>query len=102
MLRDASATALYGTRAKNGVIVITTKRGKSGQLRVNYAGNFSTSLRPTYNQFDILDSRNELSIYRELYEKGLVDITTSVRAENYGVLGKMFDQISSKTDQLGA
>ena len=36
VLRDASATALYGTRAKNGVIVITTKRGKSGQLRVSY------------------------------------------------------------------
>ena len=94
VLRDASATALYGTRAKNGVIVITTKRGKSGQLRINYAGNFSTSLRPTYNQFDILDSRNEVSIYREAYEKGLVDITTAVRAENYGVLGKMFNLIS--------
>ena len=96
VLRDASATALYGTRAKNGVIVITTKRGKSGQLRVNYAGNFTTSLRPTYRQFDILNSQNEVSIYRELYEKGLVDVTTAVRAENYGVLGKMFNQISNK------
>lgn len=94
VLKDASATALYGTRAKNGVIVITTKRGRSGGLRVNYSGNFTTRLRPTYNQFDILDSQNELSIYREMYEKGLVDITTSVRAEDYGVLGKMFNLIS--------
>ncbi|MGB3779230.1 MAG: SusC/RagA family TonB-linked outer membrane protein [Tunicatimonas sp.] len=101
VLRDASATALYGTRAKNGVIVITTKRGKSGQLRVNYAGNFSTSLRPTYNNFDILDSRNELSIYRELYEKGLIDVTTAVRAENYGVLGKMFNQLNEKQINWG-
>ncbi len=101
VLRDASATALYGTRAKNGVIVITTKRGKSGQLRVNYAGNFSVSLRPTYEQFDILDSRNEMSIYREMYEKGLIDITTAVRAENYGVLGKMFNQISNKQINWG-
>jgi TonB-linked SusC/RagA family outer membrane protein len=51
-------------------------------------------LRPTYNQFDILDSESEMSIYRELYEKGLVDITTSVRAQNYGSLGKMFALIS--------
>ena len=94
VLKDASATALYGTRAKNGVIVITTKRGKSGQLRVNYAGNFSTNLRPEYRQFDILNSGDEMSIYREMYEKGLIDITTSVRAQNYGVLGKMFTQIS--------
>jgi TonB-linked SusC/RagA family outer membrane protein len=101
VLRDASATALYGTRAKNGVIVITTKRGKSGQLRVNYAGNFSFRIRPNYNQFDILDSQNEMSIYREMYEKGLVDVTTAVRAENYGVLGKMFNLINEKQINWG-
>ena len=94
VLKDASATALYGTRAKSGVIVITTKRGKSGQTRVNYSGNFSIHLRPSYAQFDILNSADEMSIYREMYEKGLVDITTSVRAQNYGALGKMFALIS--------
>ncbi len=94
VLRDASATALYGTRAKNGVIVINTKKGRSGVTRVNYAANFSLNLRPTYNQFDILNSGEEMSIYREMYEKGLIDITTSVKAQNYGVLGKMFSEIS--------
>jgi TonB-linked SusC/RagA family outer membrane protein len=94
ILKDASATALYGTRAKNGVIVITTKKGKSGQTRVNYAGSFSIHLRPTYNQFDILNSVDEMSVYREMYEKGIVDITTSVKAQNYGSLGKMFALIS--------
>ena len=94
VLKDASATALYGTRAKSGVIVITTKRGKSGQTRVNYSGNFSIHLRPSYSQFDILNSVDEMSVYREMYEKGLVDITTSVKAQNYGSLGKMFAQIS--------
>ncbi|MEX2233865.1 MAG: SusC/RagA family TonB-linked outer membrane protein [Cyclobacteriaceae bacterium] len=94
VLKDASATALYGTRAKSGVIVITTKRGRSGQTRVNYSGNFSIHLRPSYSQFDILNSVDEMSVYREMYEKGLVDITTSVRAQNYGALGKMFALIS--------
>ena len=94
ILKDASATALYGTRAKNGVIVITTKKGRSGKLRINYSGNFTGSLRPTYDQFDILNSKDEMSIYREMYEKGLVDITTSVKAQNYGPLGKMFSLIS--------
>jgi TonB-linked SusC/RagA family outer membrane protein len=94
ILKDASATALYGTRAKNGVIVIKTKKGKSGQTRINYSGNFSLHLRPDYSQFDILNSEGEMSVYRELYEKGLLDITTSVKAQNYGSLGKMFTLIS--------
>ncbi len=94
VLKDASATALYGTRAKNGVIVITTKKGKSGGLRINYSGNASFHLRPSYRQFDILNSADEMSIYREMYEKGLVDIGTSVKAKNYGSLGKMFALIS--------
>jgi TonB-linked SusC/RagA family outer membrane protein len=94
VLKDASATALYGTRAKNGVIVITTKKGRSGQTRVSYSGNFSFHLRPSYSQFDIMNSVDEMSVYRELHEKGLVDITTSVKAQNYGSLGKMFTLIS--------
>jgi TonB-linked SusC/RagA family outer membrane protein len=94
ILKDASATALYGTRAKNGVIVITTKKGKSGATKVSYSGNYSFHLRPTYKQFDIMNSGDEMSVYRELYEKGLIDITTSVRAQNYGALGKMFNLIS--------
>lgn len=94
VLKDASATALYGTRAKNGVIVITTKKGKSGQTRVSYSGNLSFHLRPSYSQFDIMNSVDEMSVYRELYEKGLVDIGTSVRAQNFGALGKMFSLIS--------
>jgi TonB-linked SusC/RagA family outer membrane protein len=96
ILKDASATALYGTRAKNGVIVITTKRGKSGVTKVNYAGSFSMHLRPTYNQFDIMNSGDEMSVYREMYEKGLIDITTAVKAQNYGAMGKMFNEIADQ------
>ncbi len=95
ILKDASATAIYGARAANGVIVITTKRGKSGQLRVNYNVNFSAKLRPTYNQFDLLNSAEELSVYRELSQKGIVDISTAVQARNYGSLGKMFTLIAN-------
>ncbi len=44
VLKDASATAIYGSRASNGVIIITTKKGKEGQkLKVNYSGNVSMS-----------------------------------------------------------
>jgi TonB-linked SusC/RagA family outer membrane protein len=101
ILKDASATAIYGARAANGVIVITTKRGRSGALQVNYSGNFSFKLRPTYEQFDLLNSAEEMSVYRELFEKGLVDISTSVRAQNFGAMGKMFTQIANHELEWG-
>jgi TonB-linked SusC/RagA family outer membrane protein len=101
ILKDASATAIYGARAANGVIVITTKRGKSGALKVSYSGKFSAQLRPTYNQFDLLNSAEEMSVYRELYEKGLIDITTSVRQQNYGAMGKMFTLIADHELEWG-
>ncbi|MEP2027051.1 MAG: SusC/RagA family TonB-linked outer membrane protein [Reichenbachiella sp.] len=94
ILKDASATAIYGARAANGVIVITTKRGKSGALRISYSGNYSVKLRPTYSQFSLLNSAEEMSVYREMAQKGLIDITTSVRAQNYGAIGKMYTQIA--------
>jgi iron complex outermembrane receptor protein len=43
VLKDASATAIYGSRASNGVIIITTKTGKSGKTKFNYTGNVSIS-----------------------------------------------------------
>jgi TonB-linked SusC/RagA family outer membrane protein len=101
ILKDASATAIYGARAANGVIVITTKRGSSGALQVNYSSNFSLKLRPTYNQFNLLNSAEEMQIYRELSEKGLIDITTAARSQNYGALGKMFALIASHDLEWG-
>jgi TonB-linked SusC/RagA family outer membrane protein len=101
ILKDASATAIYGARAANGVIVITTKRGKSGALKVSYSANYSAKLRPTYNQFDVLNSAQEMSVYRELADKGMVDITTSVRAQNYGALGKMYAEIANHDLEWG-
>ncbi|WP_316635190.1 TonB-dependent receptor [uncultured Flavobacterium sp.] len=43
VLKDASATAIYGSRASNGVIIITTKKGKAGDIKVSYNGNFQVS-----------------------------------------------------------
>ena len=52
VLKDASATAIYGSRASNGVILITTKKGKSGKAKVSYNG--SASLITKRNSVDML------------------------------------------------
>ncbi|AXT60209.1 SusC/RagA family TonB-linked outer membrane protein [Aquimarina sp. AD10] len=102
ILKDASATALYGARAKNGVIVITTKTGKKGKLRINYNNNFSYRLRPRYTNFNVLNSQQELSVYSELVQKGLIDLTTAQRAESFGVLGQYFNLRRTNDVEIGA
>ena len=71
ILKDASATAIYGTRAANGVIVITTKRGKQGRVRLTYSGSVGLMDRPRYRDFNLMNSRERVEVSREIYEKGL-------------------------------
>ncbi|MBQ9399690.1 MAG: TonB-dependent receptor [Bacteroidales bacterium] len=52
ILKDASAAAIYGSRASNGVIMITTKKGSAGKIKVNYNG--STSVKQNYQFFNMM------------------------------------------------
>lgn len=69
VLKDASATALYGTKAANGVIVITTKRGKEGKPTIRYNNNFTYKLRPRYTDksVDVMNSKERIQLSRELF-----------------------------------
>ncbi len=73
VLKDASATALYGTRAANGVIVITTKQGKQGAPRVSYSftGTLSPRSRYTDRSVYVMNSRERIDYSREIIERGL-------------------------------
>lgn len=44
VLKDASATAIYGSRGANGVVIITTKKGKAGKPTISYNGSFTVGL----------------------------------------------------------
>lgn len=57
--KDAAATAIYGSRAANGVVFITTKRGKSGQVRVNYDG--WVGLSETYRRPSVLNAKDYIA-----------------------------------------
>ncbi len=95
ILKDAAATALYGARAMNGVIVITTKKGKAGKPVVAYTGNFSTQLKPSYNNYDILNSADQMSMYAELERKGFLQISDIANAPNSGVYGKLAELVNT-------
>ncbi len=63
VLKDAAASAIYGNRAANGVILITTKRGKQGKMQVEYSGYFAVQ-KATYLP-EILNSYEHAMLYNE-------------------------------------
>ena len=71
VLKDASATAIYGSKASNGVIVVTTKKGTPGRVSVNYTANLSVRERPTYDIYDYMNSYERIQFSKEAYEAGV-------------------------------
>lgn len=73
VLKDASATAIYGSRASNGVILITTKKGNLSQkLRVGYSGNFSISSPD--DRVSVMGADEYRSLVTERYGEGSVQV----------------------------
>ncbi|WP_018628314.1 SusC/RagA family TonB-linked outer membrane protein [Niabella aurantiaca] len=93
ILKDAAATSMYGARAMNGVVVITTKKGRNtqGRAAINYTGNFTTFLKPSYSQFDIMNSAEQMSVMLELENKGYFNHSQVSRAATGGVFYKMYN-----------
>ena len=71
ILKDASATAIYGAQGANGVVLITTKHGKAGDAKFSYDGMFAVSRQNS--RIDMMDLRQFSEYYNDLAEQGLVD-----------------------------
>jgi TonB-linked SusC/RagA family outer membrane protein len=94
ILKDGSATSIYGARAMAGVIVVTTKKGRSGQHRINYTGEYTLRLKPSYNNFNIMNSQDQMAIYQELEQKGWLNYSRLANASDSGVYGKMYQLLT--------
>lgn len=82
MLKDASATAIYGARGANGVIIITTKRGKESAPRVTYDGYVSMQMRPQY--LDIMDGSQFVALQQDILSASDMEKTYFGYSENLG------------------
>lgn len=71
VLKDASATAIYGSKAANGVIVITTKRSKASKMSVSYNGTYTIGQKPSYGLYDLMNSQEKMQLSKEIYEEKL-------------------------------
>jgi TonB-dependent SusC/RagA subfamily outer membrane receptor len=86
ILRDGSATSIYGARAMAGVIVITTKKGKAGRSSINYTGEFTWRLKPNYRDYNIMNSQEQMSVYQEMETKGWLGLASSIQCCQYWYL----------------
>ncbi|WP_293888045.1 MULTISPECIES: SusC/RagA family TonB-linked outer membrane protein [unclassified Sphingobacterium] len=88
VLKDAAATAIYGSRGANGVILVTTKKGRAGQVQLNYEGSFGA--QNVLKQIEVLNAHD----FAILRNEALYDANPNLGAFQY----------SSQTeiDQLGA
>ena len=102
ILKDGSATSIYGARAMAGVIVVTTKRGKVGSSRISYTGEYTMRLKPSYSQFNIMNSQEQMSVYREMQNNGFLSFMSSYRASSSGVFGKMYHLMSEYDPATGS
>ena len=66
VLKDAAATAIYGTRAANGVIVITTKSGKQGKAQVSFSTRLSYSPKPDIDRLNLLNADEKVGLELDL------------------------------------
>ncbi len=62
ILKDAAATAIYGARAANGVIVITTKKGRSGRTSINYSSRLSYSPKYSIDRLNLLNASDKVDL----------------------------------------
>ncbi|MBA2498532.1 MAG: TonB-dependent receptor [Chitinophagaceae bacterium] len=79
ILKDASAAAIYGSRAANGVIIITTKKGRPGPLRVT--GSIKAGIQNVHNRYDMMDATAYRDLATKLYQSGGLPVPTSLTSD---------------------
>ncbi|WP_239018631.1 SusC/RagA family TonB-linked outer membrane protein [Sphingobacterium corticibacterium] len=95
ILKDGSATSIYGARAMAGVIVITTKKGTAGRSSLNYTGEYTIRAIPRYSEFNIMNSQEQMSVYQDVYPKQDIRLGDLLTEANSGVYGDLYRRIQT-------
>ena len=79
ILKDASAAAIYGSRAANGVIIITTKKGRQGPLV--FTGSIKAGVQSVHNRYEMMEVNEYRSLAARLYQAGGLPVPTSLTTD---------------------
>ncbi|MEC5164688.1 TonB-linked SusC/RagA family outer membrane protein [Flavobacterium sp. PL11] len=102
VLKDASATSIYGSRSLNGVVVVTTKQGRrESPLSVTYTLDQTARTVPSYSQYDILNSQETMSILKEMEAKGFLDLPSTAQGRYGGVFNILAKAINTYDQTSG-
>ncbi|MBO9632988.1 MAG: SusC/RagA family TonB-linked outer membrane protein [Chitinophagaceae bacterium] len=101
VLKDATAAALYGVRAANGVIVITTKRGKVGRPEFNYNVTSTFTQRPRYTDrgMNLMNSAERVDVSREMIQKQMTFRGGAIEGYEKTIMDYYAGRIDEKTYQ---
>jgi len=105
VLKDAAASALYGSRAANGIIVVTTKKGKMGKARVNFKSSISITPSFATNNWEMATPEQIFEMYYELFWNGEINDGGNKGDADYEALRQMNNRMNrhgykfSTTDQ---
>jgi TonB-linked SusC/RagA family outer membrane protein len=92
ILKDAAATAIYGARAANGVIVITTKKGRKGKMRVSLSSNTTFVMRPDFDKLNLMNSNEKVDF--ELNYAKYADLDDYGAWKKRGAVARILTQYS--------
>lgn len=87
ILKDAVAASIYGSKSSNGVIVITTKKGRVGSLQIGYKGSYGTVLKPKLSYLNRANSADYIDAEIELYNQNANSLLTTYN--NYGATSRV-------------
>jgi len=90
VLKDGSATSIYGARAMAGVVVITTKKGRAGHSSINYTGEYTYRMKPSYAEYNIMNSQEQMGVYKEMAAKGWLEFENVANSASAGLYGRMY------------
>ena len=101
VLKDASATAIYGVRAANGVVVVTTKKGRSGKTQVSYSSNITLNQRINYSDLNMMNAGQRVKLSQEIIEDKALYSQMPINVGYEGLYMRYNNKLIS-TDQYNA
>lgn len=87
VLKDAAATAIYGARASNGVIVITTKKGKKGPTAVSFTANTFVTERPAFDKLNLMNASEKVD-----FELGMAADANLTFRDQQGAIARLLNR----------
>ena len=97
VLKDASSTAIYGSRGANGVIIITTKKGKAGKSQINFNSYLSSNIPTNVPQMMYGDKEVQRLIDKANYQADLAGVTANPATYLWGTSNKTVDQVLTES-----